>query len=104
MKINWGAIAAFVVVFLIVALVGMWGGRGMMDWGGFGLIGLLGMLAMWIIPVSLVVLIVAGIVWLTQAASRPASQPSVATRTCNTCGKPTQADWKSCPYCGTALA
>jgi hypothetical protein len=32
----------------------------------------------------------------------PAPMPA-QTRTCSNCGKPSQDDWKTCPYCGNPL-
>jgi zinc-ribbon domain len=31
------------------------------------------------------------------------AQPAETTHNCPNCGKPSQVDWKTCPYCGTAL-
>jgi len=118
MKIRWAAMGMLVAVFLVVALAGMWllswgsytpytygmmgGGRMMIGPGGFGLLGMLGML---IVPLGFVALIIVGIVWLLPSAARPVATaiPAVPAKTCSNCGKPTQADWKLCPHCGTAL-
>lgn len=75
----------------------MFGGRGMM--GGFGMpfFGL-GML-LW--PLLFVGLIVLGVVWLVRAVATPHTPPPLAaTAACAHCGKPLQAGWKACPYCG----
>ncbi len=85
-------------------------GYGMMR-PGFGFIfpfGWIGMLFGMLIPGGLFVLLVVGGIWvLTLLAiyNRPVNPPlqNVATRNCPNCGKPVQADWKACPYCGTAL-
>jgi hypothetical protein len=57
---------------------------------------------MWLIPVSLVVVVVFGIVWLVRAIGGVGGTTSLA-RTCPNCGRPAQAEWHSCPYCGQAL-
>lgn len=81
---------------------GMMGGYRTMMLPGFGLIG---MLLMIVAPVGLLALIALAIIWLVQITTRPApTAPIAAMRTCAHCGKPAQADWKTCPYCGTALA
>ena len=33
----------------------------------------------------------------------PAGEATAAEHTCSNCGKPAQADWKTCPYCGNPL-
>jgi hypothetical protein len=44
-----------------------------------------------------------------QAVTEPAQtaisyeEVTVPSQTCGNCGKPTQADWKTCPYCGNPL-
>jgi hypothetical protein len=60
------------------------------------------------------ILVIIGIVALVTAlvrGNRPAvyaqppqaAQPAAPVRTCPNCGKLAQEDWKTCPYCGTAL-
>ena len=63
------------------------------------------------------VLFIVGIVALVNAlvrGNRPAqitqppqpaapAQMETPSRTCSNCGKPAQADWKTCPYCGNPL-
>jgi len=122
-KINWTAVAVFSVVVLLVFLVGVnllggwgyggWGrmggyrsgmmGPGMMGGWGFGPFGWIGMIFMWLIPVGLIVLVVAGIIWLVRAMGGAGGPPSSA-RTCPNCGRPVQADWRNCAYCGQALS
>jgi len=69
-------------------------------------------LFMWIIPLAVLGLAIYGVVALVRrppasaapAAAAPAEVASAApARTCGNCGKPAQEDWKTCPYCGTAL-
>jgi hypothetical protein len=67
-------------------------GRGMLPFGGFfsGLFSL-GFLA----------LLVLGIVWLVRSLRTP--KPVEAVQPCGNCGKPVQAEWRNCPYCGKKL-
>jgi hypothetical protein len=111
-------IAVAFVAFLIGAVIGpsfafgrglrgygMLGGHaGMMGSWGLAPVGWIGMLLMWLFPLGLLVLLVLGIVWLVNAVSRPRNQTLVApAKTCLNCARPVQADWRNCPYCGTAL-
>jgi len=132
-KINWTQVAVLGVAALLVVLIGAsllggyggWGpGWGMMGpgmpalspvegmggwgrgWGGWGLgpFGWLGMIFMWLFPLGLLALLILGVVWLIKAVAQPGSQtPAAPGRTCPNCGRPAQADWKNCPYCGTTL-
>jgi len=111
-KVNWwiaGIIAVIVALFLFGGgmMAGGWGNRGygmMGNWGyspfgGFGMG--LGMLFMWLIPIGIIALLVYGAVALTRnSANNASTTPPTA---CPNCGKGTQADWRNCPYCGTAL-
>jgi hypothetical protein len=82
----------------------MGGGRygGMMGYGFFPFGGL-----MWLVPLGTLVLVVLGIVWLVNNLSggpkNVPAQPQPQARVCASCGAAAQADWKTCPYCGTAL-
>lgn len=79
---------------------GDWGGRiismhspGMRPFGGlFGGLFSLGLLA----------LVVLGIVWLVRRLTVPNTPPPPAPA-CGHCGKPIQAGWIACPYCGEKL-
>ncbi|MEK6574587.1 MAG: hypothetical protein AABZ58_09785 [Chloroflexota bacterium] len=71
---------------------GMMGGFGL-PFFGFGMI-------LW--PVLFVGLIVLGIVWLVRTVSTPGA-PAAPQAACAHCGKPVQAAWKACPYCGEKL-
>jgi uncharacterized membrane protein len=116
-KINWLivgiiAIAALLLVFGGGMLSGFdfgnsgyhgWGmmGRSMMGSWGYSPFGWLGMAFMWLFPVAVVALIVFGVAALVKGAGHstvPTSQGN-----CSNCLKGVQADWKNCPYCGTAL-
>jgi len=82
---------------------GMMGRGGMMPFGGFigGLVCL-----------GILVLIGLGIIWLVRATRKstrvdspasipaPAATPGPVMDICKKCGKPIQADWQNCPYCG----
>jgi hypothetical protein len=123
-KVNWTAVALFCIVALLAFMVGVslfggwryggWGmmgtgrmGPGMMGGWGFSPFGWLGMILMWLIPVGLVALAVAGVVWLVRAitggGTAPGAGSAPAGRTCPRCGRLAQADWHNCPYCGQEL-
>ena len=79
---------------------GMMGPGGMMAWG-YSPFGWIGMAFMWLIPVGVITLIVFGVAALVQNAGN--LTPPTSQNSCSNCGKSVQADWKNCPYCGTAL-
>jgi zinc ribbon protein len=114
-RINWTGVAVFAGVALLVFLIaasllggrgyGGWGmmGPGMMDGGwGYSPFGWIGMIFMGLIPVGFLVLTVLGIVWLVRSIGSGTNPPTPA-KTCPSCGRGVQADWRNCPYCGTAL-
>jgi len=108
-KINWTSVTVFAIVALLVFLIGVsllggWGmmGPGMMGGLGFAPFGWFGMFFMWLIPVGFLVLTVAGIAWLVKAIGSGNIPPAPA-KTCPSCGRGVQADWRNCPHCGTAL-
>jgi uncharacterized membrane protein len=110
-KVNWwivGIVAVLASLFLFSGgmVYGGWGyrGPGMMGWGyfPFGWFGMgLGMIFMWLIPTGIIAILIYGAVALTRSSANNAPTASIAA--CPNCGKGTQADWKNCPYCGTAL-
>jgi hypothetical protein len=128
-KINWTQVVVFGIVALVVFVIGVsllpfgWGGSwgpwngwgsgqmmgpGMMGGWGYSPFGWLGMLFMWLFPLGLLTLLVLGIVWLFRQVSSPAgpaadSPQAPAGRPCPDCGRPTQTDWRVCPFCGQAL-
>ena len=128
-KINWTQVVVFSIVALLVFVVGvsllsvglggswgLWGGwgsgrmmgPGMMGGWGFGPFAWLGMIFMWLFPLGLLALSILGIVWLVRQVSRPSGPVTGPPRgpaggTCPNCGRPAQADWQLCPYCGQAL-
>ena len=118
-KVNWTAVVIITIVALLVlqvatSLLGGWGyggsryggwgmmGPGMMGGWGFGPFGWFGMAFMWLIPLGFLTLFVLGIAWVVKTTSGGNNSVSPA-RTCSSCGRGIQADWKNCPYCGTAL-
>ena len=112
-RVDWTVVIIFSVVALLVFLIGVsllggwryggWGmmGPGMMGRWGFGTFGWIGMIFMWLIPISFLVLIVLGVVWVVQSLSKT-TQPPIG-RACPNCSKGIQTDWQNCPHCGTAL-
>ncbi len=122
MKKTIGWVLAIVAILLLALpalwiISNWWGYGGMM--GGYGMMGRgygfvnplawLGMAFMWLFPAAILVLIVAGAVALINALTRstntPAQMgPSASDRVCRNCGKPAQADWNTCPYCGQSLS
>ena len=80
-------------------------GYGMMGYGRGGMMGgfgffPFGMGLMWLFPLGTIALIVLGIVWLVNNLN---GSKTVQQRVCPSCGKPAQADWKTCPFCGNSL-
>ena len=108
-RVNWTAV---VIVGMLAVLAVMFGGgllftHGYSSWGygPWGMMGpwmMGGMFFMWLIPVGLVLLTVLGVSWVVRPGGG-AVNPGTANHTCPSCGRGVQADWKSCPYCGTGL-
>jgi hypothetical protein len=125
---RWGIVTGVVVTLVVLALLGgsllgrFWGlrhagwgghagghmmGRGLMM-GGFGPLGWMFPLFGMLIPLTLLVLLVAGVVWIVQNLSRqPAAaagpQAPLPVGRCPQCERPTLSDWQHCPYCGASL-
>ena len=80
-------------------------GSSMMDYdGGYGMMGGGWMAFGWIIPILILILIVAVGVWLGNTLSnRNFARTTTSSGACSNCSKPANADWKTCPYCSTAL-
>ena len=98
-------------------------GRGMMDRGYMHPFSWGMMLLGWLVPAGILVLVIVGIVVLVNALMRPKSSaptpvaapvtapaaetaplpPPAPLRACASCGKLAQADWSTCPYCGSPL-
>lgn len=109
-KVNWTVVVVTVIIALLVLMFGasLLGGSGYARWGygGWGMMGpwmMGGMFFMWLIPIGFLVLTIFGIAWLVRAISG-GNTPPAHTLTCPSCGRGAQADWKNCPYCGSALA
>ncbi len=112
-KINWFVVTVISVIALLFLFGGgmmsgwgyrgwgMMGGPGMMGGWGYSSFGWIGMIFMWLIPVGLVVLAAFGVVWLVRNVGN--STPPASQSPCPNCAKSVQADWQTCPYCGTAL-
>jgi hypothetical protein len=85
-------------------------GPGMMGYGLRTFSGFIGGLFM----LGFLALVVLGIIWLVRRlnttkpvnataatpAATPAPMPAASVNPCTKCGRPLQADWKVCPYCG----
>jgi hypothetical protein len=116
MKSKTGWILAIVIALvLLLVLPGLFmmgrlwgGGYGGMMGGGYGLMhpfGLGGMFLGWLIPAGILVLLVVGGVWLVNNLTKKGNSQSniSANLNCPNCGKPAQAEWSTCPYCGKLL-
>jgi uncharacterized membrane protein len=116
-RVNWTAVAVFGVVVLIALVVGLsllGGGRGYGGWGmmgpgmmggwGYSPFGWLGMAFMWLIPIGLIVLTALGVTYLVRAVGSGSGNPPALARTCPSCGRAVQLDWRNCPHCGASLA
>jgi len=76
---------------------------------GFGMFPL-GAIFAGLFGIGLLALLVLGIVWLAGGFSNsktvttaPMQAAPAPMLTCKHCGKPVQADWRNCPYCGKKL-
>jgi heme/copper-type cytochrome/quinol oxidase subunit 2 len=112
MKNVWKWSIVFGVAFLVVLILAllfsirsgfswmpMMGNRGYSTINSFSLIGgFVMMIAFLFIPVVLIGLAVFRVVVLLQRSRNTLPQPQL--HACAHCGKPIQADWKVCPYCG----
>jgi len=71
---------------------------------GYSPLNWVGMAFMWLIPIGLIVLAVLGVVYLVRAVGTGSGNPSSVARTCPSCGRGVQLDWRNCPHCGASLA
>ena len=79
-------------------------GSSMMGDYGYNMMGGGRMAFGWIIPIAILILVIAAGVWLGNTlSSRSKTYSSPLVNTCSNCKKPTNADWKTCPYCSTSL-
>jgi hypothetical protein len=128
--LKWVAIILGVLLLAVVAVVFVFGvfrfgGMPMMaargfrapfGYGGYRFLFWPLLLGRLLIPLAFVALLVLLGFAIGRAASRPRMQvvdhapvasaagaASVSTSSCPNCGRPVQADWNNCPYCGTNL-
>jgi hypothetical protein len=107
---NWTLIVV-VGIFILLALIlagGLLGAPRYGGWGygGWGMIGpwmMGGMFFMWLIPVGFVALTVLGITWFVRTVGG-GNNSAGTPRSCPSCGRAVQADWRNCANCGTALS
>ena len=117
--IIWIA-AAVLGILLLAALILPWVfggmGYGMRPYGGmmgrdFGTMHPMGWAGMglgWLFLLAILVLLGLGIAGLIKYLSEPRSNPNIAglpdrIQSCSNCGRPSQPDWNTCPYCGNSL-
>ncbi len=76
-------------------------------YGRFGYLPWVFLLGGLLFPLALIALFILGGIAIGRALSGPRTQAvvtqPVATTACPNCGRPVQADWNNCPYCGTNL-
>ena len=110
MKDIWKYLLVGLAIFLLVFLIGLffifsggWGQYGMGPWmmGNYGGFGWLMMLGMILLPLLVIGVIVAGIVWLARSMGGLATP--LRSQPCPNCGKFVQVGWMACPYCGQKL-
>lgn len=61
-----------------------------------------GVFFMWLIPVGFLLLLGLGLAWIVHAVGGSGNFNVMGFR-CPSCGRTAQADWRNCPYCGSAL-
>jgi hypothetical protein len=121
MKRTIGWIVAVVLgILLLAALILPWvfggAGYGMHPYGGmmgrdFGYMHPMGWAGMglgWLFLLAILALLGLGIASLIKYLTEPRSHQNSAglakeIRNCSNCGKPSQPDWSTCPYCGNSL-
>ncbi len=108
-KVNWTVVAVIGAVALLVLMFGAgligargYGGYGYGGWGMMGPWMMGGMFFMWLFPLGFLALLGLGIAWLIRAAGGTGN-PNPAGYKCPSCGRAAHADWRNCPYCGSAL-
>lgn len=119
MNITGREIVIFGLVVLGVLLGGLlllgvfWGlggmgfggmmGHGMMGPGTMGGWGILWWLLICLVPLGLLALLAAGVVWLLSTSRGTQAPLTPAQETCPSCSQPVEAEWRVCPHCGTSL-
>lgn len=108
--LSWLVIGAIVLIALF-ALPSLWmWGRGGWFNHGYGMMGsyypgsyhMMGRFGFgWIVPVLLLGLVIAVGAWAGNSLNR--RNYSGQKRVCPNCSKSVEEDWKTCPYCSTAL-
>ena len=113
-----GAILLLAALFILPSLFygrgGMMSGYGTMgnNWmnegyemgSGYGMMGGGMMGGSWIISIVVLILVIAGGVWLGNVLSnRGRISSSAPEQTCPNCDKAVATDWSTCPYCSTSL-
>lgn len=117
--ISWFLVVAVVLLLalpLLWVISNLWGYGGMMSgygmmgrsYGAMNPFGWLGIAIMWLIPVAILVVLIVGVIALINNLTLPSKRnlqtgSPPGSRACQNCGKPTQADWNICPYCGQSL-
>ena len=103
----WILIVLLILIFVIAAPLVLSYGRGYSMHPGYGMMGPgmmgLGMMGFgWVVPALLLILVIAGGVWLGNSLSsrKHHSRPQPV---CPNCSKPTEGDWTTCPYCSEPL-
>lgn len=108
-----GLVAAFLLGMFLFGDVGyrLMSMHPRMGWhprmGGFRMFGAGMMLFRMLLPLLIIGLTVITTVLVINAGKQPKiaapAAPAAPAASCPNCGKPVQADWVSCPYCGEKL-
>jgi hypothetical protein len=114
MIINWKWFVLFFIVLIVAAIIAipLWSSIGN-NWMGmmgngfqcpylFGkyesIGGFIMMFGMFLIPLVLIGLVLLGVAVIVKGSFAP--KAIIPMKSCVHCGKPLQADWVNCPYCG----
>ena len=108
-----GLVGLLVVIWILFSIIGGYGygmmgpGFPWMDHMRFGF-SPARMIFGWLLGLGVFLLVVVGLVALVAALVRgsqstPLSPTNPAVSTCPNCGRVSQEDWKTCPYCGNPL-
>jgi hypothetical protein len=131
-NIDWRQVLTFGLVVLVVFFLGLgllflllgggFGlmGRGIMGPGGMrggwcpscggtgrlrgGLLGpALGLTLTCLVPIGLLILLIAGGIWLARNTRQATPVSPAPSATCPSCGRAVDPAWRNCPYCGEDL-